>query len=112
MLLGVAGALALPLLWMPRFWLVRATGEELRGQIRTACRGLFLGMEEKTPGRLVLTARGEAVLGVRRWTEGVQGLTLCRPPGPGKVALLCAWLRKQYPGPVPRVRFVLKGGAP
>jgi hypothetical protein len=110
-LVAAAGALAVPLLLRPRFWLVRATGEELRGQIRTACRGLFLAVEEKTPGRLVLTTRGDAVLGVRRWTAGVQGLTVCRPPGPGKVALLCAWLSKQYPGPVPRMRFVFKGGA-
>jgi hypothetical protein len=110
-LLAAAGALTVPLLLMPHFWLVRATGAELRQQIRTACRGLFLGVEEKTPGRLILTARGNAVLGVRRWTAGVQWLALCCPPGPGKVALLCAWLSKQYPGPVPRLRFVLKGGA-
>ncbi len=110
-LLGGVCLLAVSLGLARRVWLVRATAEDLRRQIETACRGLFLQVEEKQPGRLTLTARGDAVLGVRQLTAGVQWLVLCRPPGSGKVALLCAWLSKQYPGPVPRVRFVLKGGA-
>jgi hypothetical protein len=110
-LLAGVGLVGLALGLARRVWLVRATAEDLRRQIETACRGLFLGVGEKQPGRLTLTARGDPVLKVRRWTARVQGLVLCRPPGPGKVALLCAWLGKQYPGPVPRVRIVLKGGA-
>src|SRR5947209_6267509 len=41
-LLGVAAG-ALVLGW--RVWLVRATGDEVREQIQTACRGLFLGVQ-------------------------------------------------------------------
>jgi hypothetical protein len=102
---AVAPALA------PRAWLVRATGEELREQIQTACRGLFLGLEEAQAGRLRLAAPGNPTIGLWRLAARVQLMVLCRAPGPGKIALLCGWLANQYPGPVPRLRIILKGGA-
>ncbi len=104
-LLGVA---AVALLSAKRIWLVRATAEELREQIETVCRGLFLGVHEPRPGRLLLSAQGEPALRLRKLVSRVQVLVLCRVAGPGKVALLCSWLAKNYPGPVPRIRIVLQ----
>jgi hypothetical protein len=92
-----------------RAWLVRATEEELRGQIQSVCRGLFLGVLEVEAGQLQLSAPGKPVLRLRRLTPRVQLLMLPRVAGQGKVALLCSWLAKQYPGPVPRLRIILKG---
>jgi hypothetical protein len=94
-----------------RVWLVRSSPEALREQIQTACRGLFLGVEENPPGRLQLSAQGKPVLLLRKFAPRIQVLVLCHVAGPGKVALLCDWLSRQYPGPVPRLRIVLKGGA-
>ena len=104
----VLGVAALALLLARRVWLVRATAEELRKQIETVCRGLFLGVQEPKPGRLQLSTRGEPALRLRKLVSRVQVLVLCRVAGPGKVALLCSWLAKNYPGPVPRIRIVLK----
>jgi hypothetical protein len=109
---ALLGVTAGTLLLARRVWLVRATAEEVRGQIQTACRGLFLGVQEAPPGRLQLATPGEPSLHLRRLAPRVQLLVRCRVAGPGKVALLCSWLAKQYPGPVPRVRIVLKGGDP
>jgi hypothetical protein len=106
-LLGVA-ALALILGW--RVWLVRATADELGKQIQTACLGLFLGVQV-VQGRLQLAAQGKPDLRLRRLASRLQLLVLCSVTGSGKVALLCSWLAKQYPGPVPRLRIILKGGA-
>jgi hypothetical protein len=105
------GLTAIALVPARRVWLVRSSPEALREQIQTACRGLFLGMEENPPGRLQLSAQGKPALLLRRLAPRIQVLVLCRVSGPGKVALLCDWLARQYPGPVPRLRFVLKGGA-
>jgi hypothetical protein len=106
-LLGVA---AITLILARHVWLVRATADELSEQIQTACRGLFLGVREAQAGRLRLAAPGEPTLRLRRLGARVQLMVLCRVPGSGKVALLCSWLAKQYPGPVPRLHIVLKGG--
>jgi hypothetical protein len=107
----VMGLLAAYLVQSWRVWLVRATAAELHEQIQTACRGLFLGVAEDQAGRLELAAVGKPALEMRKLTPRVQLLELCPVAGPGKVALLCDWLAKQYPGPVPRLRFTLKGGA-
>jgi hypothetical protein len=104
----LAGGLAL----LRRVWLVRSGGEELRRHIQTACRGLFLEVQEPQPGRLRLTARGEHWLRLIPLTGRLQLLVLCRARGSGKVPLLLNWLSRQYPGPVPRIRIVLKGGSP
>jgi hypothetical protein len=106
LLLGVA-AVALILGW--RVWLVRATADELREQIQTACRGLFLGVQE-VQGRLQLATPGKPSIRLRRLASRMLLMVLCRVTGSGKVALLCSWLAKQYPGPVPRLRIILKGG--
>jgi hypothetical protein len=105
-LLGVA---AVVFILGGRVWLVRSTAGELREQIQTACRGLFLGVKE-VQGGLQLATQGNP--GIRLWklAAHVQLMVLYRVAGPGKVALLRSWLAKQYPGPVPRLRIVLKGG--
>jgi hypothetical protein len=108
LLLGVV-ALSLMML-CHRVWLVRATGADLRAQVHTVCRGLFLGVTEAPPGRLQLAARGDPALRVWQLAARLQLLMLCHAAEPGKVALLCSWLAKQYPGPVPMLRFVLKEG--
>jgi hypothetical protein len=98
------------LLLAKRVWLVRASAAELSERIQTACRGLFLGVEETPPGRLLLTTRGQPAIVLRRISPRVQLLILPRVTKSGKVALLCNWLAKTYPGPVPRIRLVLKRG--
>jgi hypothetical protein len=108
----LAGVAAVALLLARGVWLVRIAAEELHEQIQTACRGLFLGVKELQPGFLELVAPGGPVLRLWKLAPRLQLLVYCRATGPGKVALLCKWLTKQFPGPVPRLRFVLKGGAP
>jgi hypothetical protein len=100
---------ALGLWWGARVWLLRATAEELRAQLEEACRRLFLACEEPAPGRFLLTARGDGrrlwLLSLGRW---LQLVVLPRSAGHGKVSLLVGWLSKQYPGPIPGIRRVLK----
>lgn len=93
-----------------RVWLVRATAEELNEQIQIACRGLFLVANELGPGRLRLVAPGEPTLHIWSLGSRVQALAIDRSLETGKAALLYSWLAKQYPGPVPRLRIVLKRG--
>jgi hypothetical protein len=107
-LLGMA-AVALVLAW--RVWLVRATEDELRAQIQLTCQGLFLGVQEPQACRLQLAVQGKPTLHLKKLASRVTLLVRCRAEGSGKVALLCRWLAKQYPGPVPRLRISLKGGA-
>src|SRR4051812_26471285 len=57
LLTAVLGAIALALVLARRVWLVRATGPELREGVQAACRGLFLGVEEVSSGRLRLSAQ-------------------------------------------------------
>ena len=96
-----------------RIWLVRTTGEELREQITTACRGLFLEWEESLPGRFVFSAKGETrQLRTRELGDRMQLVVLPRLAGHRKVALLLDWLSKQYAGPIPRVPIVLKRREP
>jgi hypothetical protein len=106
-LLVATGGLALLLWGGRRFWLCRIERDVLREQIETACRGLFLPCTESAPGCFLLTAKtGSYRLWVKKCCRCVQ--LLVQPPrvGPGKPALLLAWLSKQYPGPVPRLRIV------
>lgn len=105
------GVTAIVLLSARRVWLVRATGEELREQIQIACRGLFLGVQEDRANRLQLAAPAQPAFLLRKLAPRVQLMVLCRAAGSSKVAILCRWLAKQYPGPVPRLRIILKGGA-
>jgi len=100
------------LLLVRRAWLVRVTVEELREQLQTASRGLFLEVREPQPGRWVLVSKGEHELRLVGLTRRLQVLLLCPPPDAGKVPLLLSWLSRQYPGPMPRIRIVLKGGSP
>jgi hypothetical protein len=90
-------------------WLARAEAEELRQQVRTACRALFLTWAEPEPGRFLLTSKsGTFELRTRPLSRRIQVVVIPRLFGRDKVTLLVHWLRKQYPGPVPRVRIVLK----
>jgi hypothetical protein len=92
-----------------RVWLVREEAATLRQQIETACRGLFLGCTEAQPGHLLLTAKaGTWPLRIVRISPRLQLVRVPHVAGPGKAALLVHWLAKQYPGPVPRIRVVLK----
>jgi hypothetical protein len=92
-----------------RVWLLRADAAGLREQIRTACRGLFLELAESKPGLFLLTAKANTwplrVMGLGR---RLQLVVVPRVAGPSKAALLVHWLSMQYPGPVPRIHFVLK----
>lgn len=92
-----------------RVWLVRASAEDLQGQMETAFRGLFLAVREPLPGRFHLASSDKPILRLRRLAPRVQLLIRYGTAGPGKVALFYRWLEKQYPGPVPRLRIVLKG---
>jgi hypothetical protein len=111
-LIGIflGGAVCLCLAW--RVWLVRAGTAELRGQVQTGRRGLFLDCTEAAPGVFLLTAReGEARLRFQRLSDRMQLVVVPRVPGQGKLALFVHWLSKQYPGPVPRVRIILSRSA-
>jgi hypothetical protein len=102
----LAGVGAVGLAAGRRCWLVRTSGEEFREQLRRACGGLFLALEEPAQGLLVV--KGESRLRLVGLARRVQGLVLCPRPEKGKVRLLLDWLAKQYPGPVPRVRITLR----
>jgi hypothetical protein len=104
----VSGVAAVALLPLGRTWLLREEAATLRQRLHEASGGLFLPYTESEPGRLVFTAKGASwrlrLGAVSRWSQLV-----VLPPAPtGKMALLVHWLSKQYPGPVPRVRIVLR----
>ena len=105
----LAGVTVLALLLARRVWLVRASAEELREQLETAFRGLFLTVRESLPGRLHLASNGKPILRLWRLAPRVQLMICSGAAEPGKVALFYSWLAKQYPGPVPRLRIILKG---
>jgi hypothetical protein len=44
--------------------------------------------------------------------SGIQLLVLPYPPPQGKIGLLLNWLERQYPGPLPRPRVVLRRSEP
>ena len=104
------GLLSLAGLWLgARTWLLRATAEDVREQIETGCRGLFLVCAEPERGRFVLTAKGTTTqLRMRSLGRRMMCLRVPRLAGQRKVELLIQWLSKQYPGPVPRITIVLK----
>lgn len=92
-----------------RIWLVRGGADDLRQQIETACRGLFLVCQEPQQGRFLLTAKGRTRrLQVLRIGRRLQFVVVPRPGGQGKVRLLVNWLSKQYPSAVPRLHIVLR----
>jgi hypothetical protein len=95
--------------WSTRVWIVRTTATDVRERIETACRGLFLKIEEPADGRYRLTV-GEQSVDLRLMTIGkrFQCVLLPSAGAHGKLSLLVDWLAKQYPGPVPPVRIVLK----
>lgn len=107
----LVGAAALCL--SPRAWLARAGIEELRGQVRDGCRGLFLRWEEPSSNLFLLIAKeGTWPLRLFRLNGRIQLVVPPRPDGPGKVALFVHWLSKQYPGPVPRLRITFPRSEP
>jgi len=91
-----------------RLWIVRVTADSLCEQVRWACKGLFLPCAEgESTFRLGKSAESQTLAFVsiaRNW----QILVLPKRGGSAKMALFLNWLSKQYPGPLPRIRFVLK----
>jgi hypothetical protein len=91
-----------------RIWIVRATVETLGEQVRWACKGLCLNCAEEKQAFVVshkqVTQRLRRVSLSRNW----QLLVLPQCGASAKVALFVGWLSKQYAGPFPRVRLVLK----
>jgi hypothetical protein len=101
--------LALLLLSGSEWWLVRADAATVQERIATGCAGLFLTCEPLSGIGVRLTARGvESRLRLVPLGKRLTGVTLPRPGGKGKVALLVNWLTKQYPGSLPRLRIRLK----
>jgi hypothetical protein len=85
--------------------LVHARPDEVRAELLEACRRLFIDVQEPRPGELLLSARGVGVSVRLLRSLGPTTLILFPPPpGPGKLALLFDWLKKRYPGPIPRIR--------
>jgi len=96
-----------------RVWLVNVTAEEFREQVQMSCRGLFLPCAEAAPGHFLLTAKeGSWPLRLRRLSRRMQLVVGPCPGGRGKATLFVHWLSKQYPGPMPRVRIILKRSEP
>ena len=97
------------LLAAKRIWFFRIGAGTLRAQIDAACQRLFLPMEEPMPGRLQFTTK-KRVRWLHMWPLGRRFLLAALPPVPDrdKVKLLLDWLSKQYPGPIPRIRIILK----
>ena len=108
-LAGIVILFAVSRPWTARVWLIRVTAKDFREQIGTACRGLFLPCEEEQHGRFLFSAAG-STLNLRMYSIGRRLQLVVLPPvaGQGKVTLLVSWLSKQFPGPVPRVRIILK----
>lgn len=106
--LALAAALGAALCLGYRVWVVRATREALGEQVRSACRGLFLDCAGEGPGTFVLRHK-ETAGRLRVVSLSHHWQVLLLPGGASaKVALLVSWLGRQYPGPIPRVRIVLK----
>jgi hypothetical protein len=96
--------------WIARVWIVRTTTADFWEGLENACRGLFLKCDERTDARCRLRA-GEQSAELMMKTIGGRFQCILLPPLSvhAKLTLLVDWLAKQYPGPVPRVRIILKG---
>ena len=96
-----------------RVWLLRIAMADLQTQIESACKGLFLRNDFQhnvslTRTRVVFQIKGEsAVLRTRRIGAKLQFVVLPPDNVHGKITLLTRWLAKQFPGPIPKVKFVL-----
>ncbi len=101
--------LAAVLLPARRIWLLRVQREYLREQIETACRGLFIEYQQAPTGHLNLKTKGVTHrLRLIPLFGTFFVAVLPRTTGRDKIALLLDWLDKQYSGPIPRLRIVLK----
>ena len=88
-----------------KVWLIRVSADELRQELQTACRGLFLECEEKRHGRFLLQTKKNAwPMRFFTLTKRLQLIFLPHSRTQGRVSLLVSWLSKQHPGPVPRIR--------
>lgn len=96
---------------LARLWLVRIAADDFGRQIETACRGLLLACDGPSAGRFVFTV-GEVTAELRLYNMGKRLQFIVLPPIGlhGKVTLLNGWLAKQFPGPIPRIKIVLKKG--
>ena len=107
-IIGAASILLVGAAALRRVWVVRTPFDRLRQTVQEVCRGLFLASDEVAPGRFRLMQR-DRTFPLRLVRLGV-GSTLIVVPelhGRSKVGLFLEWLRKRFPGPVPRPRIVL-----
>jgi hypothetical protein len=91
-----------------RLWIVRVTADSLCEQVRWACAGLFLPCEEHEKTFRLGKHGAAQILTFVSLSRNWQLLLLPKQGGSAKVVLLLDWLSKQYPGPIPRIRLVLK----
>jgi len=91
-----------------RLWIVRVTADSLCEQVRWACNGLFLPCTEHERTFRLGHHGASRILTFVSLSRNWQVLVLPKRGGSAKVVLLLDWLSKQYPGPLPRIRFVLK----
>lgn len=93
-----------------RIWLVRSLHEQFLEQVQAACRGLFIRYQQINPGQATLSTKSDTFqLYAIQLFSRFQLVVLPRPTGRDKILLLLKWLHKQYSGPIPRLRIVLKG---
>jgi hypothetical protein len=87
---------------------VHAPEEAVRDEIDEACRRLFIQKEEPRRGEIRLTAKANAVT-LWLMPQGRSSVVFLLPRSipPGKLTLFFDWLRKRYPGPIPRIRVNL-----
>ena len=93
-------------------WLIRASTGEVKACLEHGCRSLLLAPEWPTPRRFVLTVRGVEFAGGLADFGRFSLFWFPAPGKRGKPRLLVNWLAKQYPGPFPRPRIVLKRRQP
>jgi hypothetical protein len=91
-----------------RLWIVRVTADSLCEQVRWACAGLFLACAEDEKTFRLGQQAADQILTFVSLSRNWQLLLLPKPGGSAKVVLLLDWLSKQYPGPLPKIRLVLK----
>ena len=93
-------------------WLIRTSTGEVKACLENGCRSLLLAPEWPTPRRFVLTVRGVEFAGSLADFGRFSLFWFPAPGKRGKPRLLVNWLAKQYPGPFPRPRIVLKRRQP
>jgi hypothetical protein len=106
--IAVALAIATGGLLFRRVWLLSLPHTELLARLRETCHGLFLDVDEREEGRLHLCHRTVSrTLRIGRLGRRYSWVIVPSAPPKNKIRLLADWLRKQFPGPIPRLRIRL-----